>query len=725
MPTAGFLENVRARLLELGLSEACADELAPRLEREASRCVRALAPEPVVGAALASRELATDWPLYSDARFGGGLACEALAAWAFGQRLKAPTLWHADVTRNEIADALERAAGPGADAARWVAATFRSGRFVAFDGLSADAPGRPWLRLYGPGGGGDYPVHDAEEGDGGTPGRRGNQGGASTAPRGVAGREARDGAGRRRAEAPPDEVAQAVGYLRAGTWFDVRAVSLVVDAVRRTRIDIDVGEALRFALRNVRLLREGGPGANPTRGRVVAAAIDAAAGSGAVGAAAVGAWGRERLASELEAALVARLEALGDALPTGGRLPEGDDACRARFTSMNEAFAAHVERLGATGAGLAADVRGGPGEGASLWRLWAASDGPVPGCRFAVRLALALLLDTVVPALEASARKPPAIVRPVYQYAIDFHSRGRVYDERSQQLSFDGQALARLCAQAGASIDMSALQKGLGLLGSVVSHKVFRWEVFSVHERFLRGDPLPNVLVVNGGWSALAKALGLNPDKHASDVRSVVLAQAHFSSRFPDGSQGTMLSYTEKAAFGRTERARVTITVGAPLLPGYVEGIGEKVGRASIEARQARKLVPILREVPPLVGRPNEHGAQISLSMYVVAEMRDKAKELVTDGGVHLPFDALVGLADRSSLPRRHGLLLRLLDRWTADGAGGFLERVDRDRYTLGRPHEAERLFLEEAGRRELVGAKAGRASARRRTAGARVGKRS
>jgi hypothetical protein len=357
----------------------------------------------------------------------------------------------------------------------------------------------------------------------------------------------------------------------------------------------------------------------------------------------------------------------------------------------------------------------------ALWALWLCLDdlSYPPWIRATIQ---AVWLDVVRPTLERERDKPSALVVPIMREVTDFHARGRVFDSDNGQLSFDGREIARMVQTGGriASVDLSLIQKGLGLLGSRLSHDVLRHEVFEAHRRVLQGETYPNVLTFDGGWSAFAEVLGYSPKKHAIDVRNIVYAQAHFRFTFPDGSKGNMLQYNEKAAIGRHGTARVTLTIGSPLCAGYVHELRESMGKTGLHARQAQRLVPMPRYLPPFHGRANEHGQQASFALALMTELRERAAELAEHGSVRLTHDELTSLADQVALPRK--LLVPVLEHWKHDvgDAPAFLRMVDRDRYTLGEAHAAELDFIIEAGRRETRNAALGRASARMRASNAR-----
>ncbi len=385
-------------------------------------------------------------------------------------------------------------------------------------------------------------------------------------------------------------------------------------------------------------------------------------------------------------------------------------------------LARYVARIGKEGPKLAAKIytnarermqayEANPHATRELWRLWLVSDEtPVP--LFAINLARVLWREVVGPFLH----KQPALAYPVHVDVTRVHSRMFRTEERNGQrvLSLDhGVSLAP-------SVEMDALDgllgRGIDLLGSVTAHKALRWEVIEGHTRVMRGESDPRRIDIPGGWSALAETLDLSGRKGAESLRAIVYAQAHIRFKLPNGKNGNLLAYEETPAVGRRQ-GHVTLVLGDTLLPDYVFFLRDQLGDASRSAREAQRLVPMV-ELPPFVGRPNEHGQQATLSMVVVRDMRERARELVTNGGVLLDLNHFAELARIAGLPT--SLLVNVLDRWTRDGddAPAFLKRTERDRYTLGDAHAASRAFLEEAGRRELEAAESGRRSVAARAKG-------
>src|SRR5690606_13604119 len=105
------------------------------------------------------------------------------------------------------------------------------------------------------------------------------------------------------------------------------------------------------------------------------------------------------------------------------------------------------------------------------------------------------------------------------------------------------------------------------------------------------------------------------------------------------------------------------------------------IERRKVEGRQ---LVPIV-DIPPLVGRPADHGPQANFQMELMVAFRKRAVELVKKGGIYLPEKELRLLANESGLPQR--ILKKVMDRWVQDGDDGpaFLDVIENDRYALGK----------------------------------------
>jgi len=251
-------------------------------------------------------------------------------------------------------------------------------------------------------------------------------------------------------------------------------------------------------------------------------------------------------------------------------------------------------------------------------------------------------------------------------------------------------------------------RSGADLLGSLHAHRLLRWLIWEAHDRHQPGHA--PILEVAGGWQALARAVGCRSNKADEKVRDVVCCLDAHRFNFPDGSAGRLLSLSYRPARGRGSRAVVSLTPGAPLLPGYV-----------FQLRiPDRKVVPVLAELPPMVGRERDHGVVAELHWRVLVDMRRRCREMVgdvhgVDLGLPLSPRDWRGLADLARVPSR--TLVEALQRWTRDGSDGpaFLRRVSQDRFTLASAHDGARRVLLHYGWKEARGSERGKRSARAR----------
>lgn len=351
-----------------------------------------------------------------------------------------------------------------------------------------------------------------------------------------------------------------------------------------------------------------------------------------------------------------------------------------------------------------------------LWRLWlprgdmrlftGGPDGlffvdrnsPVRGVQngsgappFLARLAYALWLDQVRPKMEEEAarrsRQLPALAMPLFRDLVSLGSRAKLAtpDMRAAR------GVALLHADTAQVIRDA--RAGLPLFGSLTFQRFLRWLVGTVAIRTADGEADPAMWTVDGGWKGLAEELGYDSPGDRADLRKIVLTLAHIPFRFPDGSTGNLLAYRDfPAAPGR--RSRVTLTVPPPLRPSYVFQLhGDD-----------KTLVPFPVKLPPLVGRPRDHGAQADLHLWAMAELRRLAPDVYRHGGGEITLARWEEGAADTGLPV--GSLSPVLDRWK-EGEDAVLVEVDRGRYA---PADPEILaFIKRSGEKEVQGAEGGR----------------
>ena len=345
-------------------------------------------------------------------------------------------------------------------------------------------------------------------------------------------------------------------------------------------------------------------------------------------------------------------------------------------------------------------------------------------------LGRAAWFDVVLPKLERESRVRPALAYQIHEDVSRIHSRTHTLETRNgqQHLRFDGHspiAIVPSVEDDALGRIAESIVRGVSLLGNITAHKALQWEVFTGYRQAIEGAADARVLLVEGGWSAFARdVLDLSAKSDIENVRDIVRAQSAIRLSLPDGSFGNLLALREMEARGR-RRGWIEIVLGTMLMPHYVHELDGKLSGRT--ASESKRLVPMVG-LPPFVGSRTEHGAQATLSMHVVRELRTRAPELVTDGGVLIDAGRFASLAMSSGVKASN--VHRVIDRWTQDGtdAPAFLRRVGHSRYTLGDAHAPARSFLETAGKMTIDASAAGRksieAKAKARTGLRRRGKR-
>ena len=383
--------------------------------------------------------------------------------------------------------------------------------------------------------------------------------------------------------------------------------------------------------------------------------------------------------------------------------------------ALDERFALYLEKVGAP-ANYVEKVRTRGRERAAEGKpfdLWIEGEVATAGERgeppnALPTLARALWRARVRKRHEQHTAKRPALAVVVHEPVVDLLSQARRAVEANGQrvIPLPGSVLVEV-AHLDETVVRKLVDRGIEGFRGITAHKAVRWLVFTGHGQALDGAADPRVIRVDGGVQALAhEHLGLRSKSAVDELRAFIEAAHAVEVPVMPGATSRLLTRTYVPAKGQ-RRTFLELVLGTALLPDYVHTL-KRMGAAGRELR----LVPVL-ELPPLVGRSNEHGAQASLSMLVVAHVRDHARELVETGGVTIARADWERLAARAGLPVR--MVPAVLDRWTQDGddAGSFLRRVERDRYVL--TDAKAHAFLQEGGRGEIAGSEAGKASVRKR----------
>lgn len=386
-----------------------------------------------------------------------------------------------------------------------------------------------------------------------------------------------------------------------------------------------------------------------------------------------------------------------------------------------EEVARFLEQLGPSGQEAAEVVRKKATSGAEPWDLWTRPGGPAlddyeaPTCSPLLwSLAVVLWREVARPAWQEErdrARKSrPAIARVIaigqlipvmtgeYQRPLPLFETKEVHDER-------GRVVARIDGDAAV---VAMATRGLEVLGSPVGNRLIKSLVRTAWEQHERGDKNPGDVVFLGGWSGMAEHLRVRDDPKTLQA----LAEAGQSVRWVDGATKGGGWWTWSSRRGGPGRpGEVRFVLGDPLRPGYALALEHGDVAHTVTSRTARRLVPELRHEPP-VGVLNERsqGAAWVLHRLLLVELVDAAEDVYRAGGALLTPDDWRTMAKRAGLPLdRVNTLLAAWQEGESDTAPALLKQTDRNRWTLADPHDLERAFIEERGRRALDGRRTGK----------------
>ncbi len=196
-------------------------------------------------------------------------------------------------------------------------------------------------------------------------------------------------------------------------------------------------------------------------------------------------------------------------------------------------------------------------------------------------------------------------------------------------------------------------------------------------------------IIIKGGMRALAKICGAKREL----IKNILMCQAHVELHplpgFPVRGYGLVRSRVIDRP-GRGRGKDLVLTLSDEILDCH----SQNVSRSTRLGRDSRKLVPQL-PLGPLVGRPNEHGAQATFQKGLLCAIRRGASQLHDQGGVTITKDDINVLADRCGLAST--LVARVMKALVSEGGDvpPILELVSPNVYHISRHYNDERLFIE------------------------------
>lgn len=345
-----------------------------------------------------------------------------------------------------------------------------------------------------------------------------------------------------------------------------------------------------------------------------------------------------------------------------------------------------------------------------LLRFFIARHHQEPTTLFIMRLGEVLYDGTIKPRLKRKAeiearrrRNPPALalsIAPAVAKYSGWHKGTKVISSDDGDLHvIDSRDFNKSIIALAPALEVKHMKNLFGrsladdypALATPLGQELTAWATREVWRRTMDGEPSPTQLEIEGGFRGLLERIGfkgVNGGTESKTLASALLAGKTFHIYWPGIEEVAGLwTYHNKEA-RRGQPALLRIGVSPFLAPNYKAG---------------ERLVPIV-ETPPLVGRRNDHAAQLAFKFELVLEMV-KAGEAILDGGAYLPEPELERLASLVGLPA--STMNKALDRWTQDGEDGpsMLERHD-DRFLLANndPYRDAREFILEGARRVREG---------------------
>jgi hypothetical protein len=328
--------------------------------------------------------------------------------------------------------------------------------------------------------------------------------------------------------------------------------------------------------------------------------------------------------------------------------------------------------------------------------------------------------NTVREKVESSYKKPPALTLfSLGMVSAPFKAKSlraidkKIIDQNNNEIGLiKTPSVNELTAIDASTISKIISKKNIDLLQSINFHRLFRWEIKEVTNRYLSGVADFRKIAIDGAFKELANLIGAGAHKQTvQDIREIIAWQQQAFFDRGDGTKGHMLTYDLRPNPKDRRKNMLSLYLTDMLLPNFVFSMPNK----NQSQRELRMLIPLL-DIPPLVTNNNRlHAAQAAFQVELCIEMRKRAKEIVEKGGIHLPNEQKISLAETVGLDLE--TLPKVFDRWTQDGkdAPKMLEEIEKDVYNLSEHHLAARDFIISAGKMEQSASAAGKKSRTRK----------
>jgi hypothetical protein len=313
---------------------------------------------------------------------------------------------------------------------------------------------------------------------------------------------------------------------------------------------------------------------------------------------------------------------------------------------------------------------------------------------------------------EESQKKPPATMRTV---AIDQFA---MLHEAQPYLNIEGIGERELknkknetVAVIGESADVRHVKSQIfehKIMQKKAAQLLFRHLIISTTDRQAAGTLDPWFLRFEGGFSGIAKVLGLKDKAHVAVIKEFLRLGQSLRWVSPTLGRTGMGWWTmEEPGPGGRRTTHVDVELARFLRPNYVKELQEHVESLNKnhsipkppDYQKDIRLVPILRNDIPLVGRGADHGKVLMLQQLIVTEMVDNSRELFRNNSIEITDERWRVLAKKSHL--HENTLAVAKSTWVTgnDSAPPLLEADGKNRFILSDTHCHERDFIIDGGR--------------------------
>ena len=250
--------------------------------------------------------------------------------------------------------------------------------------------------------------------------------------------------------------------------------------------------------------------------------------------------------------------------------------------------------------------------------------------------------------------------------------------------------------------------KGIPMINSVMGHRMVRYGLSIPFEQKKAGISDWRVKKFDGGFTELARELGIKGENGVTKLRTMMLAMKYVqvTSEFPnDKITGSLLTYDtyRSAKTGREDGLGLTI-------------LRNLVPYGDVDCRRAI-LIPTPTEAPPIANMASQlHAPLYMLQMLLLQEFSSQSRDLFIHDSISLSLDGWKRLFKEAGLNTSY--LDRVLGAWKEgeEEAPAIIEQVDRDRFTLAKPYKKQLKFIKGQGEYREKSAKEGRKSRRKKS---------